>query len=298
LAVVLAGLLFLVGASSIGPTGCELSGGEYLGTEVCLSCHDGRVAANQTLFRASAHYMIGCEACHGAGLQHVHDGGATGLYIDVPLNNFGAINAFCMRCHTQEAADYSTGAHAQSGQVTCLDCHDVHTYGETRTSFKNNRLCLQCHKKAGFGSTAEIEGHTWHTVDPSGTGTSRCTTCHMPPALRKNQSSGAHRHSLIPLPPITSNEAADAGVSPGPPVPVQASSGAMTVPTSTSRISTWTIQATIFFFRPFSSTATRRRVDDSSGSAASESARTISVSIRRRGGHVLRLRAHGVCLCR
>ncbi len=215
LGVMLAGLLFLAGASSIGPSGCEPIRGSYLGTEVCLACHDGRVASDHTSFRASMHNTVECEECHGPGLQHVHDGGPNGLYIDVPPTTFTGLSDFCAKCHAPEAADYAKGAHAESN-VTCLDCHDVHAAGEVRTSAKNNRLCLQCHKRE-FNSTEAIADHTWHSVDPAGIGTSRCTTCHMPPTQRIDQNLGQHRHSLIPLAPITSNDAAQAGVTPVPP---------------------------------------------------------------------------------
>ncbi|HNR35296.1 MAG TPA: cytochrome c3 family protein [Candidatus Hydrogenedentes bacterium] len=217
LAAISGALLLFVAVGTIGPSGCELTGGNYLGTEVCLSCHDGRVAGDKTGFRMSTHYMIGCESCHGPGLQHVRNGRPGNRYIETPPNTFDGINAACLRCHWQEATDYAQGAHAESRTVTCLHCHDIHAFGETRLSFKNNRLCLECHRKGGFDSVEAIETHTWHSVDPTGSGTSRCTTCHMPPMRRKSQSTGTHRHTLFPVQPITSNEAADAGAQPVPP---------------------------------------------------------------------------------
>ena len=45
----------------------------------------------------------------------------------------------------------------------------------------DNSLCLRCHEAFGFATDEAISAHTHHSVDPAGSGASRCTACHMPP---------------------------------------------------------------------------------------------------------------------
>jgi hypothetical protein len=129
---------------------------------------------------------------------------------------FAMAKVVCDQCHPTQVEGYLLSAHAWGPVATCADCHDVHGPRLARRSFTDNALCLHCHESRGFATEAAIEAHTFHPVDPEGTGASRCTGCHMPPLNRVDQEKGPHDHSLLTLPPITSNQAAEAGVSPAP----------------------------------------------------------------------------------
>ena len=198
----------------MGATGCERILRGEVGTLTCLACHDGQTAPDQRQFENSAHMAVGCEACHGPGYFHIRNGGRFGLFISKPdAQDY----QFCGRCHQSEAAGFAQSGHAREKAASCLDCHDVHSANRTRSSYLDNALCLGCHAPRGFDTSAAIEEHTFHAVDPAGTGASRCSACHMPPLQRLDQAEGPHGHSMIPLAPITSNEAAAAGVTPTPP---------------------------------------------------------------------------------
>jgi len=206
----LCALLLVVG----GLGGCP-DGPGTVGTSVCLRCHDGRLAPDRSGFVMSAHLGIGCETCHGPGLMHVRNGGRGGLFIRA-LENDGDVYALCRKCHEAETKGHMESGHGASGAVACKDCHDVHGGDRTVARYTDNSLCLECHGPYGFATDAEVRAHTHHSVDPAGTGASRCAACHMVPLERLNPFDGPHSHTMRPVPPIASNVAAEEGVTPTP----------------------------------------------------------------------------------
>ncbi|MBI4559505.1 MAG: hypothetical protein HY706_18105 [Candidatus Hydrogenedentes bacterium] len=209
-------LVLGVGALSLGVGSCQNL--PPIKASVCLSCHDGRSAPNQLGFLVSAHRSIECEVCHGSGYLHVRNGGRGGLFITNPAKlSFPETYATCNTCHADTVVGFLASHHAVEQVVTCADCHDVHQPGGMQANPTDNTLCLQCHAELGFDSDAAISTHTFHPVDPAGTGASRCTACHLPPLQREDQADGPHDHTLLTIPPIRSNEAAAAGVTPIPP---------------------------------------------------------------------------------
>lgn len=210
-------VVFICLVSCLFLTGCPGASG-VVGTNVCLQCHNGTLAPDRSEFSRNPHNAIGCESCHGPGLLHVRNGGRGGLYIDALKGmSYSASVQFCTKCHARQGEDYLQSGHALSESVTCLDCHDVHGKNIMVASAEDNSLCLKCHGPYGLSNDAQISAHTFHSVDPEGTGTSRCTLCHLPPLDRVEQNAGPNSHALQPIPPIESNIAAENGVSPVPP---------------------------------------------------------------------------------
>ncbi len=212
-----AGLLGFVVASSLGAQQC--GGPATVGTGVCIACHDGRSATDQLDFLVSQHAGIECEACHGPGYVHVRNGGRGGRFIKNPAKeSFANAYRLCTACHAEQVAGFLASGHGQKQAATCHDCHDVHAPGGARRNPNNNEMCLTCHAPFGFSDSAAIEAHTmYHPNDPGGTGASRCISCHMPPLDAILQADGPHDHTLATIPPIRSNEAAQAGAVPTPP---------------------------------------------------------------------------------
>lgn len=206
-------LCLVLALSSLLISGCPA--GREVGNDVCLTCHNGRLAPDKTSFPMSAHHFLDCERCHGPGEAHVRNGGQAGLFIENPDRwPFEEHYELCAQCHETQVASYVKSEHAKDKAVRCTDCHDVHTAPLTKLSFVDNALCLDCHR---FPSVEAITGHTFHSYDPTGTGASRCMPCHMPPLVRTDQAEGPHLHSMEPIPPIQSNIAMDEGVFPAPP---------------------------------------------------------------------------------
>lgn len=156
------------------------------------------------IFLLSAHRSVDCATCHIGAEAHVESGGTLGTLINPAFWTFEQSYGICKSCHKQEVKSFEASAHAQSRRVACYDCHNVHSPLETMAPVSNNLACVNCHGPFGFRTQAEIAAHTNHSVDPSGTGASRCTSCHMPPLVRENQADGPHSHSFDPIPPIVS----------------------------------------------------------------------------------------------
>jgi hypothetical protein len=184
-------------------TGCP-SAGTAGSVATCLACHNGRIAEDMRIFLLSAHRSVDCATCHVGAEAHVESGGTLGTLINPAVWPFEQSYGICKSCHKQEVKTFEASAHAQSRRVACYDCHNVHSPLETMAPVSNNLACLNCHAPFGFRTNDEISAHTNHPVDPSGTGASRCTTCHMPPLVRENQTDGPHSHSFDPIPPIVS----------------------------------------------------------------------------------------------
>jgi len=203
-----AGVCCLAALVAAGLPGCQQPG--YVGTDTCLTCHNGKLAVDKREYLESSHSFFekGCEECHGPGGLHVRNGGRYGLFIKVPNEEV------CANCHAGEVSGFKDSAHVRQDVLDCFDCHDPHSRQETVRPFTDNQLCLQCHTYSGLGTEADIMAHTFHPYDPTGTGASRCVTCHMVPGRREDQDAGLHFHNLVPVKPIESNLA---GTTPAPP---------------------------------------------------------------------------------
>jgi hypothetical protein len=119
---------------------------------------------------------VQCEACHGAGAEHVRLGGLKAAIMNPVRLTPVAVNDHCGACHRKPAAegsdtDYSNPWNArhqplylarsacfkQSGTLSCLTCHAAHQRAV-------QPMCGGCHAKPQ------------HRVAISGA----CADCHMP----------------------------------------------------------------------------------------------------------------------
>ena len=113
--------------------------GDYVGTEVCVTCHaDQEKSFVHTIMgNAMAHARtplekLGCEACHGPGKAHVEAGGGKDTIpvrftkdSNTPVEER---NAACLSCHTKGNQMFWSGSPHESRAMACVDCHQVH-YG-------------------------------------------------------------------------------------------------------------------------------------------------------------------------
>lgn len=214
-----AALWFSAVAAGMLGTGCpgtqDLRPG-YVGTNTCLGCHDGISSPDVQDYRKSVHFAagVGCEDCHGPGAAHVRLAGGGGAFIN-KLEGFDSYLS-CTPCHADTAGQFLRSGHAKEKLLTCYDCHAFHQESSWIVPFEDNRICLQCHGSIDFPDDAAIEAHTHHPNRPE-TAASRCVACHMQPLTRgPGQADGHFNHSLIPVEPLFSNAAMDAGVTPAP----------------------------------------------------------------------------------
>jgi predicted CXXCH cytochrome family protein len=181
---------------------------------LCLDCHvtgfsKGYDAAADSYATRWAELGVGCEACHGPGVEHAEEAGA-GVTPPLPYGRLvspGPAVAVCAPCHALRlpltdaynagdplpdhfdfelldsdafAADGRVRAEAYewtsyrtsrmaAAGVTCGACHDPHA-GTLRAG--GNDLCLRCHVP-DLASPA-------HTHHPPASDGARCVGCHMP----------------------------------------------------------------------------------------------------------------------
>lgn len=209
------GSLALIVGAALCPmvfTGCPSGVGTIDGVTTCLACHNGRVAEDMRYFIIGSHRQIACGVCHTGSDAHVQLGGIGGGAINPanwPVEQEAAV---CAQCHKKEVKGYFESKHYAT-RIACDRCHDPHTPLKTVGPFANNILCQSCHL-ANWPTAAAVEAHTSHSVDPAGTGASRCVGCHMPPLTSPNvpgQEDRPHSHSWKPIPPMTSADQANNG---------------------------------------------------------------------------------------
>lgn len=160
----------------------------------CVNCHKESEPAVFGTFEQGAHNApnAGCAGCHDF------------------QGNVQPITR-CVNCHETEQNLYAASIH-YSMSFRCTECHNPHSDQKTSTAYLDNSLCLRCHRAADYNT----EDHTFHEVDPAGTGASRCTGCHMVPTARDTQGTGPTNHSFEPVPPSSSRDAIEAGNTPMP----------------------------------------------------------------------------------
>ena len=128
--------VFLVGSvlclTVFGPIlGQEDSGAEYIGSEMCASCHQEiseefthSVHSRLASFELSGG-IPGCEACHGAGGNHMQtlDKADVFNYAEASIKQ---IESNCLSCHGQRVGQYwHFSEHGMAG-TSCLSCHKIH----------------------------------------------------------------------------------------------------------------------------------------------------------------------------
>ena len=125
--------------------------GDYVGTEVCVTCHaDQEKSFVHTIMgNAMAHPRtpldkLGCEACHGPGRAHVEAGGGKDT-IPVRFTKDSTTpveerNAACLSCHTKGNQMFWRGSPHESRAMACVDCHQVH-YGSPAERYAELVFC-------------------------------------------------------------------------------------------------------------------------------------------------------------
>ena len=195
LVVVLAAVIRLM-AQAKSPT----SEGDYVGSEVCITCHadQGKHFQSTVMGKAFAHAKndrekLGCEACHGPGRVHVTSGGGKDTipirFTKDSTNTVEERNDACLSCHSRGNRLFWEGSPHESRNLACVDCHVGHEPQSRRqssdarfnsplsdlrgTRLPQPELCLQCHqmRRAQLQRSSHM---------PYREGKVTCTSCHNP----------------------------------------------------------------------------------------------------------------------
>lgn len=185
-------------------------------TQLCAECHQSQVDG----FLQMAHGARQTAACIDCHNVHKRDGFVK-AHRSKQLFDNGIFEQLCAECHQQQLQEFNLSGHGVMEVATCGSCHDVHEPMGLAQPVADNQVCLQCHGSfvLGFDTEEAIDFHTgpFHPVDPVGTGSSRCTECHMPPLRQDEQATAQHDHTLFTIPPADTNELIVDGVDAVPP---------------------------------------------------------------------------------
>ena len=66
-----------------------------------------------------------CEACHGAGREHVEAEGDKTKIFNPGEATAKEVDAKCLSCHQGQHASFERSAHGE-GNVSCIGCHSIH----------------------------------------------------------------------------------------------------------------------------------------------------------------------------
>ncbi len=154
----------------------------YVGTDMCLSCHEDQKASYLgTAHGKAAHPRSpaaaqGCESCHGPGAQHVEDPSS-----NTTLKRFARmaprdVNQTCLTCHTRASHASWQGSPHDTRNLSCVTCHSVHQPKSPAAQLKvatEAELCATCHRTQAM-KTKRVS----HM--PLLEGKMQCSTCHNP----------------------------------------------------------------------------------------------------------------------
>lgn len=154
----------------------------YVGSDVCLECHEDQGAINRTPHGRSANprtpaAVQGCESCHGPGQAHVDDDdkGHVLRYGDTKADAREG-NETCLSCHTRGAHALWEGSAHDARNMSCASCHSAHTPASPEHQLKTRTqtdLCASCHRQQA--AKMRRASHM-----PVAEGRMECATCHNP----------------------------------------------------------------------------------------------------------------------
>ena len=152
------------------------SGGEYVGMDTCLTCHDDH-AINMTPHGKAFNERTpaanqGCESCHGPGKAHAESGDPTLIRRFIRTNQSESTET-CTTCHNRVTHALWDGSQHDQRNLGCTTCHSIHSpKGEPQLKARNQlELCSTCHRS--------ITGrqHRFNHM-PVREGSLTCSSCH------------------------------------------------------------------------------------------------------------------------
>ena len=160
---------------------CEgMESGEFLGVEVCADCHRDKTETmessphGQAADSRSPFGRNGCETCHGPGTLHFETEGnciisLTGRYGESVEHR----NDICLSCHQNRLRNHWQSSMHEAEDLTCTNCHSIHSKNDVVHRASQNEVCLSCHK--------DIRAQTFRASShPIRENKIICSDCHNP----------------------------------------------------------------------------------------------------------------------
>jgi len=175
-------LVLCGGASTLLLAQQPASDNKFVGEQACATCH----AAQASKFATNPHHKLAamhdgkgptCEACHGAGKDHVLSNGDKNKIFAPAEASTSELNARCLSCHQKSHPDFLHSAHGEA-KLSCISCHSIHQAKSSEHLLKADQpaLCQQCHSK-----TQDAFAQPFHHPVPEGK--LQCSSCHNPHAI-------------------------------------------------------------------------------------------------------------------
>ena len=179
--IVLAATILVAGLLPGGGWAAEGQSG-YVDDATCGDCHDKQWES----FKSNSHAFFGdsrspaakhsCQSCHGPGEEHVNEGGGVGVggMVDLSKASPAKVTATCLSCHDKGKLAMFKGSQHDSRNVTCTNCHSIHSGNPKNTKFPSQtETCTQCHKIM----KSELQRYSHHPIKE---GRMQCSDCHNP----------------------------------------------------------------------------------------------------------------------
>jgi DmsE family decaheme c-type cytochrome len=167
------------GAKPITAQAKNTAPGDFVGAEVCATCHESEAkgfGSNPHSKLAEEHGKTGvtCESCHGAGKAHVEGGGDVSKIFNPAKATPKEVDRLCLGCHDGQHPNFERSAHGEAN-VSCLGCHNVHASAdkEQLLTAPQPTLCYQCHTDV----KPQFSMPFHHKVNE---GLVQCADCHDP----------------------------------------------------------------------------------------------------------------------
>ncbi len=138
----------------------------------CFACHTTGYNTTSGQFILAG---VTCEVCHGS-FRPTHPDESMSIATSASL---------CGGCHTETLAAWQKSHHGQAN-ITCIDCHEVHTQ-HTRAAVATNALCLDCHV-----SHLQDFIHVEHELDSV-----HCVDCHLPKQMDFDSTKAVEGQAMI-----------------------------------------------------------------------------------------------------
>jgi DmsE family decaheme c-type cytochrome len=172
---VMAAILISCGGATAQPAA------DLAGDAVCTRCHDNSESTPVLSIYQTRHGVKGdsrtpgCQTCHGASNNHLKDKSLpTDISFGKNKSDTAAQDTACLACHRSDNRRHWKGGQHQVNDVTCSNCHLVHSpVDKVRNRKTQAEVCFTCHKD----QRAESKKISRH---PIGEGKVICSDCHNP----------------------------------------------------------------------------------------------------------------------